>query len=275
VEFLPSILSTLDGELAKFATKRLRAQGVDILTGTKVTKITGATGNFTVHAETADGEQALSCTHVLSCAGRVPNTDGLNLESTGVIFDRKGIKVDEDYRTNKKNIYAIGDVTGRVMLAHAASDEGRVCVERMCGKRTRVDYTLVPSCVFAFPEIASIGKAEEQLKAKNIDYAVSRFHFAGNGKALSLDEKDGFIKILAKSDLGEILGVHIAGPHASDLLAEAAMAMKAMLTVAEAAHTMHAHPTLSEAFMECVQRFSGEAIHVAPSLLGKKENRVT
>lgn len=264
VEFLPSILSTLDGELAKFAAKRLCAQGVTILTGTKATKISGTSGNYAVQVEAADDEQTLSCTHVLSCAGRVPNTDGLNLGSTGVAFDRKGIQVDEDYRTNVKNIYAIGDVTGRVMLAHVASDEGRVCVERMCGRHTRVDYALVPSCVFAFPEMASIGKTEEQLKVGNIDYTVSRFHFASNGKALSLGEKDGFIKILAKSDLSETLGVHIAGPHASDLLAEAAMAMKAMLTIEETARTMHAHPTLSEAFMECVQRFSGEAVHVPP-----------
>ncbi len=269
VEFLPSILSTLDGELAKFAAKRLREQGVTILAGAKVTEISGSAGDFTVCAETANGRQTLYCTHVLSCAGRVPNTDGLNLEAINVVFDHNGIKVDEDYRTNVKSIYAIGDVTGRIMLAHVASDEGRVCVERMCGKHTRVDYALVPSCVFAFPEIASLGKTEEQLKAKNIDYAISCFHFAGNGKALSLGEKDGFIKMLAKSDLSEILGVHIAGPHASDLLAEAAMVMKAMLTVEEAAHTMHAHPTLSEAFMECVQQFSGEAVHVPPRFFGK------
>lgn len=273
VEFLPSILSTLDGELAAFAAKRLRAQGVHILTGTKVTRITGASGDFSVRAESADGEQTLACTHVLSCAGRVPNADGLNLEVAGVTFDRKGIKVDGDYRTNVKNVYAIGDVTGGTMLAHVASDEGRVCVERMCGRQTRVDYALVPSCVFSFPEMASVGKTEERLKAEQVDYAVSRFHFAGNGKALSLGEKDGFVKILAKSDLTEILGVHIAGPHASDLIAEAAMAMKAMLTVEEAAHTMHAHPTLSEAFMECVQRFSGAAIHVPPSFLERKEGK--
>jgi len=264
VEFLPSILSTLDGELAKFAAKRLRAQGVTVLTGTKVTKIAGAPGGFTVLAESPDGERSLACTHVLCCAGRVPNTDGLNLEAAGVMFDRKGIKVDEDYRTNVRNIYAIGDVTGRVMLAHVASDEGRVCVERMCGKRTCVDYALVPSCVFAFPEMASVGKTEEQLRAEKNDYVASRFQFAGNGKALSLGETNGFIKMLAKSDLSEILGVHIAGPHASDLIAEAVTVMKAMLTVEEAARTMHAHPTLSEAFMECVQRFSGEAIHVPP-----------
>ncbi len=264
VEFLPSILSMLDGELAGFSAKRLAAQGVELYTATKVTKIEGARGALTVHAEGPDGAVSLACSHVLSCAGRVPNTDGLRLEAAGVLFDRKGIKVDEDYRTNIQNIYAIGDATGRVMLAHVASDEGRVCVERMCGMHTRVDYALVPNCVFAFPELASVGKTEEQLKAEGVEYAVSRFQFAGNGKALALGETAGFIKILAKRDLSELLGVQIAGPHASDLLAEAVMAMKSMLTVEEAARTMHAHPTLSEAFMECTQRFLGEAIHVPP-----------
>lgn len=264
VEFLPAILSTLDGELAAFAAKRLREQGVTVLAGTKVTKIAGKPGELLVSAEGQNGPVSLECTHVLSCAGRVPDTDGLNLEAAGVASGRKGILVDENYRTNVKNIYAIGDVTGRVMLAHVASGEGRVCVERMCGMGTRVDYALVPSCVFAFPELASVGRTEEQLKSDGVGYAVSRYRFAGNGKALALGEKDGFVKILAKSDLSEILGVHIAGPHASDLISEAVMAMKAMLTVEEAARTMRAHPTLSEALMECVQRFTGEAVHVPP-----------
>ncbi len=264
VEFLPAILSTLDGELAKFAAKRLIAQGIRILTATKVTKIQGARGDLTVIAESAEGALELSCSHVLSCAGRVPNTDGLKLEAAHVAFDRKGIKVDENYRTNIPGVCAIGDVTGRMMLAHVASEEGRVCVERLCGHPTRVDYALVPSCVFAYPEMASIGKTEEQLKAEGTDYTVSRFQFAGNGKALSLGETEGFVKMLAKSDLSELLGVHIAGAHASDLIAESAMAMKSMLTVEEAATTMRAHPTLSEALMECTQRFLGEAIHVPP-----------
>jgi dihydrolipoamide dehydrogenase len=266
VEFLPSILSTLDGELAKFAAKRLRAQGVSILTGTKVTGIEGAPGNLCVSVDGPNGPVSIDCTHVLSCAGRVPCADGLHLEAAGVAFGRKGVPVDENYRTNVNGIYAIGDVTGRVMLAHVASDEGRVCVERMCGMHTRVDYALVPNCVFAFPEIAAIGQTEAQLRESGVDYTVSRYHFAGNGKALSLGETDGFIKILSKSDCSGILGVHIAGPHASDLIAEAATSMKAMLTVEEAAHTMRAHPTLSEAFMECVQRFTGEAIHVLPRI---------
>ncbi len=233
VEFLPAILSTLDGELAKFAAKRLAAQGVRILTATKVTKIQGARENLTVFAESAEGTLELSCSHVLSCAGRVPNTDGLKLETAGIAFDRKGIKVDENYQTNVPGVYAIGDVTGRMMLAHVASEEGRVCVERIFGHSSRLDYALVPSCVFAYPEMASIGKTEEQLKADGIDYAVSRFQFAGNGKALSLGETEGFVKMLAKSDLSELLGVHIAGAHASDLIAESAMAMKSMLTVEE------------------------------------------
>ncbi|MEN6593756.1 MAG: dihydrolipoyl dehydrogenase [Clostridiaceae bacterium] len=264
VEFLPAILSTLDGELAKFAAKRLAAQGVRILTATKVTKIQGTRGNLTVTAEGEKGALDLACSHVLSCAGRVPNTGGLKLEAASIAFDRKGIKVDENYQTNVPGVYAIGDVTGRVMLAHVASEEGRVCVERICGLSSRVDYALVPSCVFAYPELSSIGKTEEQLKAEGIDYVVSRFQFAGNGKALSLGETEGFVKMLAKHDLSEILGVHIAGAHASDLIAESAMAMKSMLTVEEAANTMRAHPTLSEAVMECTQRFLGEAIHVPP-----------
>jgi len=264
VEFLPSILSMLDGELSKFAAKRLVEQGVRILSTTKVTRVEGTRGGLTVHTEGSAGPATFSCTHVICCAGRAPNTDGLNLEAAGVAFDRKGIKVDEDYRTTAAHIYAIGDVTGRMMLAHVASEEGRVCVERMCGMKSLLDYALVPSCVFAFPELACVGKTEEELKKQSVDYAVSRFHFAGNGKALSLGETGGFVKILAREDLSEILGVHIAGPHASDLIAEAAMAMKSMLTIEEASRSMRAHPTLSEALTECCQRFTGEAIHVPP-----------
>ena len=265
VEFLPSILAALDAELYRFAAKQLTASGVTLLTGTKVTKIAGARGALTVYAEGKDGAAIeLPCTHVLSCAGRVPNTDGLNLPAAGVDFDRKGVHVDENYETNVKGIYAIGDVTGRVMLAHVASDEGRVFAERLAGQKTRVDYALVPGCVFAFPELATVGRTEEQLKKDGVPYVSSRFMFAGNGKALSLGEPEGFVKMLASADLSELLGVHIAAPHASDLVAEAAMAMKSMLTVEEAARTMRAHPTLAEALMECERRFLGEAVHAPP-----------
>ena len=264
VEFLPAILANLDGELAAFAHKRLAAQGVQIHTSAKVTKIQGARGEMTVLAETEKGPLSLPCTHVLGAAGRVPNTENLGLEAAGVSFGRKGIPVDENYRTNVPGVYAIGDVTGGAMLAHVASDEGRVFAERLCGQKTRVDYALVPSCVFAFPEMAAVGKTEEQLKADGTPYVSSRFSFAGNGKALSLGETEGFVKMLATPELDKLLGVQIAGPHASDLVAEAAMAMRAMLTVEEAARAMRAHPTLSESLMECEQRFLGEAIHVPP-----------
>ena len=265
VEFLPAVLSTLDGELSKFAAKRLAAQGIKVLTGAKVTSIEGEKGNMVVTAETKDGTVAISCTHVLNGAGRTPCIDGLGIEEAGIEMDGRKIKVDENYRTNIPGIYAIGDVIGGAMLAHVASDEGRACVERICGMNTYVDYDIIPACVFAFPELASVGKTEEQLKAEDVKYNVARFAFSGNGKALSLGETDGLVKIIASEDLRSILGVHIAGPHASDLIHEAVIAMKSMLTVEEAAHTMHAHPSLAEAFMECMQRLLGEAIHVPPA----------
>lgn len=264
VEFLPAVLSTLDGEISKFAAKQLAAQGIKVLTSAKVTSIEGEKGSMKVTAETKDGIVTLECTHVLNGAGRAPQTDGLGLEEAGIEMNRRAIKVDENYQTNIPGIYAIGDVIGGAMLAHVASDEGKVCVERICGHNTSVDYNIIPACVFAFPELASVGKTEEQLKADGVKYSVGRFAFAGNGKALSLGETEGLVKIIASEDLRSILGVHIAGPHASDLIHEAVYAMKSMLTVEEAAHTMHAHPSLAEAFMEAMQRLLGEAIHVAP-----------
>lgn len=264
VEFLPSILANLDQKLARFAKKQLLASGVAVLTESRVTRIEGARGALAVVVAAKDGERTIPCTHVLSCAGRVPNTDGLGLDAAGVAHDRKGVGVDENYATSVRGVYAIGDVTGRVMLAHVASDEGRTFAERLCGMDAQVDYGLVPGCVFAFPELAWVGSTEAELKAGGVPYVSSRFQFAGNGKALSLGEGEGFVKMLASPDLSELLGVHIAGPHASDLIHEAAVMMRAMLTVEEAARTMHAHPTLAEALMECVQRFTGTAIHVPP-----------
>ncbi len=264
VEFMPQILPMADGEAAKYCARQLRKRGIEMLTATKVTSIAGGPGAFTVTVEGEKGVQELACTHVLSCAGRVMNVDGLGLERAGVSYDRKGVKVDENYRTNVPGIYAIGDVTGRVMLAHVASDEGRVAVERMCGMDTSVDYELVPNCIFTFPEIAAVGKTEEALQKEGVAYASSKFAFAGNGKAQTLGETDGFVKILASEDMRKILGVHIIGPHASDLIHTAIMAMRAMLTVEEAARTMYAHPTLAESLMEATQGLLGEAIHMAP-----------
>ena len=264
VEFMPAILPMTDGDVSKFCQRLLMKRGIAFKTGTRVTGVTGTLGAFTVTIEGKSGTESLSCTDILCCTGRVMDASGLCLEKAGVAYTKKGITVDEGYRTSAPHIYAIGDVTGRVLLAHVASEEGRVCVERMSGMRTFVDYDLVPGCIFTFPEIAYIGKTEEQLKAEGADYVSSRFLFNGNGKAKTLGETDGFIKILAARDLSAILGVHIIGPHASDLLTEAIVAMRAQLTVEEASRIMHAHPTLSEAFMECVQNLMGEAIHMAP-----------
>lgn len=263
VEFMPSILPMIDAEAAKLLTRGLGKRGIRILTSAKVQTIDGSDGAFTVRVDKGGETEEIACDKVLSCAGRVPNVDGLNLEAAGVDYGRKGIPVDQDYQTNVKGIYAIGDVTGRVMLAHVASDEGKVCVERMAGHNASVNYDLVPNCIFTFPEIASVGKTEEQLKAAETAYTASKFAFAGNGKALTLGASEGFVKILAGAD-GRILGVHIMGAHASDLIHEAIVAMHAELTAGELASAMHAHPTLAEAVAEAAMGVSGSAIHRMP-----------
>ena len=151
------------------------------------------------------------------------------------------------------------------MLAHVASDEGKVCVERMAGEDARVDYDLVPSAVFTFPEVASVGMSEEQVKEKGLEYEVGKFQFSGNGKALTMNNAEGMIKVIVSKDKQRILGVHIVGPNASDLLTEAALAMRGEFTVEEVANTMHGHPTLSEAFEEALTLTLGRGIHSAPA----------
>ena len=263
VEFMPTILPMIDLEAARYANKELKKRGIDIHTSAKVQKIEKQGEELLVTVEEKDGEKVYTCDRVLACVGRAANINGLGLDAAGVTYDRKGIKVDENYETNVKGIFAIGDVTGRIMLAHVASDEGKVCVERMAGKKVSVNYDLVPNCIFTFPEIASIGKTEGQLKEAGTAFTSGKFTFAGNGKALTLGENVGFIKILAGEN-DEILGVHIIGPHASDLIHTAIMGMHAELTVAELASAMYAHPTLAEALDEAAMAVHGEAIHAAP-----------
>lgn len=264
VEFMPTILPMVDGEVAKFFARGFAKRGIRILTSARVVKIAPSGEGLSVSVEQDGQTQVIPCDKVLSCAGRVANVDGLALDKAGVVLERPGIKVDENYQTNVKGIYAIGDVTGRVMLAHVASDEGKVCVERMAGHNARVNYDVVPNCIFTFPELASVGKTEEELTRDGVEYTASKFAFAGNGKALTLNATDGFVKVLAGSD-DLILGVHIMGAHASDLIHEAIVAMHAQLTAAELATAMHAHPTLAEAVAEAAMGINGTAIHRMPA----------
>lgn len=264
VEFMPDIIPNVDREITTRLKSLLEKRGIKIMTGSKVEQIAQNGAKLAVRVNTGGDTVSLGCDEVLVSTGREMDVEGLNLDAVGVQYSRKGIQVDEDYQTNVKGIYAIGDVTGRVMLAHVASEEGKVCVERMAGETSAVDYDLIPNSIFTFPDVSSIGLSEEQVKEKNIPYIVSKYQFSGNGKALTMNDAQGMVKVIASQDKTRILGVHIIGPNASDLIAEAAIAMNGMFTVEEAAHVMHGHPTLSEAFDEALANVLGVAIHMPP-----------
>lgn len=234
------------------------------MTGTKLESIEKSDAGLVVKADNGKEVVSIECDQVLVATGRAIDVEGMGLDKIGVTYDRKGIKVDENFETNVKGIYAIGDVIGNMMLAHVAMEEGTACVERMNGMNSSVNYNLVPSAVFTFPEIAGVGKTESQVKESGIAYKVGKFQLSGNGKALTMHDTDGMIKIIATENLDEILGVHIIGPNASDMLAEAAADMEALLTVEEAAGAMHGHPTLSEAYEETLTLLLGRGIHSMP-----------
>lgn len=261
VEMLPTILPMLDSELVKRMGLLLRKQGIKTLTGAKVTAIEAAADGVTVKVETGKGVQDIRADKVLIATGRQPVTEGLGLGMAGVIFGRSGIQVNSRMETNVAGIYAIGDVTGQSMLAHTASAAGIVAAENAMGLSAVMDYGAIPSCIFTHPEIASVGLTEEQAKTQNIDYKSSKFNFAANGKAVTMGETDGLVKIIAEAASGKVLGMHILGPHASDLIMEGALAIRNGLTARDIAHTVHPHPTLSETVMESAHGIYGDIIH--------------
>ncbi len=203
---------------------------------------------------------------VLIASGRGgPVVEGLNLDGVGVEYDHKGIKVNEHFETTTEGIYAIGDVNDLgIQLAHVASSQGIYVMERLMGLTPDINLDVYPNCVFTLPEVAFVGLTEEQLKEKNIDYISSKFMFAANGKALSLGEGEGFIKVFASKEDNRILGITIVGPHANDLIHEGALVIANDLKLDAITRTIHAHPTLSEAFMEAVHGLEDKAIHMAP-----------
>lgn len=265
VEYMPDILPNMDRELAGKLKKEMEGQGIDFHLAAKVASVKEKDGGAVATVETKDGQKEIVCDIVLSATGRLPNVTALNLSGVGVDSDSKGfVVVDENYETSVPGVYAIGDIIPGPMLAHVASAEGIAAVEGMCGQEAFVDLKLVPQSVFSFPEYSSIGLSEEEAQASDTDYVVSQSYFRGNGKALTMHEGSGQIKILASPDLKTILGVHVLGPHANDLIAEAAVAMYSLLTIEEYASVMRGHPTLSEALAEAVDNLMGCAIHIPP-----------
>ncbi|MEJ2490421.1 MAG: dihydrolipoyl dehydrogenase [Desulfuromonadales bacterium] len=261
VEMLEEMLPSTDPEVTTTLIKSLQKQGMTIHTGTKVVAMQKAGDQVELKLEGAK-EQTLTCDKVLVAAGRKPCTEGLDLEKTGIDCDDSGrIVVDDDYQTSVANVYAIGDLIHGPMLAHKAMDEAVVFAERLAGEAPSVDYDLIPGVIYTHPEAASVGATEAQLKDTGTDYKVGRFPFMASGRARAMDNVEGFVKVLAEPDSGRILGVHIIGPAASELISEAVTIMAFGGSIEDVALTMHAHPTLSEAFKEAALGAFGKAVH--------------
>lgn len=260
VEFLPRILPGADAEIAAEAQKLLAKQGLEFRLGARVTgaEVTGDTCRVEI-----EGGESLTADRVLVAVGRVPNTDRLGLETVGITPDEKGrIPVDEHFATRAPGIYAVGDVIGGPMLAHKASEEGIACVERLVTGYGRVDYHVIPGVCYTQPEIASVGRTEEQLQQEQVPYRKGVFPFLANGRARSLGQTDGRVKVLADARTDRVLGVHILGPRAGELIAEAAAAMAFGASSEDLARVCHAHPTLAEALKEAALAAGGQALHL-------------
>ncbi len=262
VELLPKPLPATDGQVADALVRSLKKQGIAFRFETRVTGLAKRDGQTVAGIDGPGGNEELPCTALLVAVGRKPLTDGLGLEAAGVKLDGHGrIPVDKNYQTSAPGIYAIGDLIPGPMLAHKAMEEAVVFAERLHGEASQVDYDYLPGICYTWPEAASVGKTEEQLKNEGIPYGSGRFSFMANGRARCLDETEGFVKILAHQQTGRLLGVHIIGPRASDLIAEAVTAMTYGGTVQDVAMTFHAHPTLSEAMKEAALDVEKRTIH--------------
>jgi dihydrolipoamide dehydrogenase len=259
LEYLDRILAGMDSEIAAEAHKVLAKQGLAFQLGVRVT---GARATKAGAIVEIDGKSSIECDRVLVAVGRAPYTDGLGLEAIGLALDNRGrIPVDAHFQTSVPNVYAIGDVIAGPMLAHKASEEGVACVEHIATGYGHVNYDAIPSVVYTAPEVASVGKTEEELKAAGRAYKKGAFPFMANGRAKALGHTEGKVKVLADATTDRVLGVHIVGPRAGDLIAEAVAAIEFGASSEDVARTCHAHPTLAEVFKEAALAVDGRAIH--------------
>ena len=263
VEFLDHITPGMDKEISSEFMKILKKQGIKFNMQNKVETIKKNKSGVTVSTVDKEGNKNdLDCDVVLISVGRKANTEGLNLETVGVeLDDRKRIKTDKSFKTNLENIYAIGDVISGPMLAHKAEDEGIAVAENIAGQSGHVNYDTIPGVVYTTPEVAAIGKTEEQLKDSKMKYKVGKFSFMANSRAKAIDDAEGFVKILADEKTDKVLGAHIIGPHAGELIAEIGVAMEFGASSEDIARTCHAHPTFSEAVKEAALSVDKRAIH--------------
>ncbi|HKW53469.1 MAG TPA: dihydrolipoyl dehydrogenase [Stellaceae bacterium] len=265
VEFLDRITPGMDGELSRNLQRVLTKQGFAFRLGTKVVAAKRGADGVALTVEPAQGgpREELKADVVLVAIGRRPYTEGLGFETVGVAVDNKGrVKVDGNFATNVKGVYAIGDVIEGAMLAHKASEEGVVLAEMLAGQRGHVNYEAIPAVIYTWPEVASVGRTEEELKAAGVAYKAGKFPFSANARARANADTEGFVKILADAKTDRVLGVHIIGPDAGTMIAEAALAIEYGASAEDIARTTHAHPTLNEAVKEAALAVEGHPIHI-------------
>ncbi len=261
VEKLPLLLESIDEEISRRLAQTLLRQGIEVRLRTTVKAIEREGAVLKVVGDTPQGEQEVTGQMVLMATGRQPYTEELGLPQLGIKLDGLAIVVDERLETNVDGVYAVGDVLGKSMLAHTASYEGEIAVENALGRSCQADYRAVPGCIFTHPEIASVGITEREAKDSGIPYKVSKFPFLACARAVTMDETAGMVKMICNAKNGRVLGIHIMGPHASELIAEGVLAMQLGATASDIAHTIHAHPTLSEAVHETAMGQLEGSIH--------------
>ena len=262
IEYLDHITPGLDKEISNEFMKILKKQNIKFELNTKVEKISKNDQGVIIETSNKDAKNKIEADVVLISVGRKPYTDKLNLEKIGVNLDKKGkITVNKNFETNVKNVYAIGDVINGPMLAHKAEEEGIAVAELIAGQSGHVNYDIIPGVIYTSPEVAYVGKNEEELKEKKVNYKVGKFPFMANSRAKAINEPEGFVKILAESTTDRVLGVHIIGPHAGEMIAEMSVAMEFGASSEDIARTCHAHPTFSEAIKEAALSVDKRQIH--------------
>jgi len=262
LELMPAIIPEMDATLTDILHEKMKASGIKIVTNAKVKKIQHKKKGENVVTYALDGKD-ISCAaeKVLATVGRKPALDTLNLDAIGIACEYGAIRVDERMQTNVAGVYAAGDIVGGIMLAHLATAEGECAARNILGEDCKMSYKAVPACIYTDPEIASVGLSEEQAK-KVADIQVGQFPFRGNGKAMVLGKTEGLVKVIVDKQYNEVLGVHIIGPRATDMISEAVLGMDLEMTAEELAHAIHPHPTLTEAIMEAGQTLAGGCIHM-------------
>jgi dihydrolipoamide dehydrogenase len=263
VEMMPNLIPMLDSDLGIELGKLLGRQGIKVRTGATVEKVEKGKGVWKCHVKKGGDVEVVEVDVILVGIGRKANTDGMNLEKVGVKLHRRGVEVvDDSLKTHVPNIYAIGDVTGRIQLAHVASHEGIRAVTNIIKQESvKVDYKAVPNCVYTVPEVSSVGLTQSEAESQGYEVTVGKFNFRPLGKAMATTEQDGFVKIVADKKYGEVLGVHMIGAHVTDMIHEGVTALKLEATLDYMVDAIHAHPTMSEAVLEAFEDAAGHAIH--------------